>query len=214
MQRLLLSLVFVALVSLAPARAAWAGPGDMSADEYRTYRAYQAALEDPRVVKMKPARRLGAIAKNFKISVKALKAIITKGEAHAEGLVAENQAALEAALKESKVSAQVSFVELVEQKGTVIAYLAWKNADSARLPQEAAYLAEAAAQAAPLVEVFAIWSCTGPLKVFSAKITGRSAGRIKATRVEDFAATRYMRLFEDVHNRHAGSAPPDSKGCE
>lgn len=212
--RLFTRLAFVAgaAATLLVMRPALADPGAMSADEYKLYREYQAALEDPRVVKMKASRRLPAIARNFGVNRHKLQRVVTKGEKSAEGLVAENQAAVKAALAKSKVAAKIASVELVDQSGVVIAYVSWTG-DKDRLPQEASYVAKAVAEASPLVSIVALWSCMGRTKVFTAKIRTSAAERIKASRIEDFAATRYLRLFEDVHNLFEGQAPADAAGC-
>ena len=52
---------------------------DLSEDEFKTYHQYLDALQDKRVEKLKAAQRLPAIAKNFKLPVPKLKAIVAKG---------------------------------------------------------------------------------------------------------------------------------------
>ena len=198
-----------------PARALAVEPDAMSADEYKLYREYQAALEDERVKKIKPKRRMRAIARNFGVPLRKLKRVVKKGEQLADGLVAANQKAATEALKSHpKIGDLITSVELVDQAGTVVAYVSWKNGDKERLAQEASYVAHTIAEAAPIAHLVAMWSCAGTVKVFTAKIRSSAAQRIRAERVEDFAATRYLRLFEDVHDAFKGNPPEDQKGCE
>src|SRR6478672_9345387 len=72
----------------------------LGAEAFRLYREYLDALDDPRVQKLKPAQRLPAIAKNFRVAEKALKAAVDAGEA-AGGvtqITAHAEAAVRAAL--------------------------------------------------------------------------------------------------------------------
>ncbi|RMG11105.1 MAG: hypothetical protein D6729_18490 [Deltaproteobacteria bacterium] len=210
----LLALCLSLLAAAAPKSLLAVEPDAMSADEYKLYREYQAALEDERVKKIKPKRRMRAIARNFGVPLKKLARVVKKGEQVADGLVEANQAAALKALKSHpKVGSLIRDLELVDQGGVVVAYVNWVNSDKDRLAQEAAYVARIVAEAAPVAHLLALWSCNGTVKVFTAKIRSSAAARIREERVEDFAATRYLRLFEDVHNAFAGNPPKDQKGC-
>ena len=213
--RLLVRLaLFTALVpGLALARPAAVDPRAMSADEYKVYRDYQSALKDPRVQKMPAPKRLPAIARNFHLPETKLERIVAVGEKSADGLVKANEAAARAALERSPLAGRISSVELVDQLGRVVAYVSWKNLDKARLPQEASHVAKTVVQAAPLVSIVAVWSCMGTTKTFTAKIRASAAEHIDEARIEDFAATRYLRLFEDVHDLFTGRPPEDASGC-
>jgi hypothetical protein len=184
-----------------------ADPTAMSAAEYKLWVDYKNALEDPRVKRMKPRRRLPRIARNFGVKLGQLKRAIAKGEKFGATIVAENQEAAEKALKASKVGAKVSSVELVETEGLVISYVSWNADDKDRLAFDATYIARAVADAAPLTDTIALWACMGKKKVWTGMIRLSAAQRINASRIEDFALTRYLRLFEDVHNRFEGKPP-------
>jgi hypothetical protein len=188
--------------------------GLMNAEEYRLYREYQAALRDPRVESMAEGRRVQAIARNFGVPVPRLREVIAKGDAHAEAQVADQQRAAHAALEQGPVKGRVTSVELVDNRGIVVAYVGWRATDNDRLPYEAAHLAKAVSDAAPVADLVAVWACMGRRKVFTARIQTSAAARINASRIEDFAETRYIRLFEEVRNRFAGEPPEDDTGCD
>jgi len=188
-----------------------ADPGAMTAKEYKLWVDYKNALEDPVVKKFRPKQRLPKIARNFRVKLKVLKHAIAKGEKFGAGLVAENQAGAEKSLRASKVGAQITSVELVEVDGVVIGYVSWNAKDKDRLTQDATYLAQSIAAAAPLTDTWAMWACMGKTKVWTGMIRPSAAARINLGRVEDFAQTRYLRLFEDVHNRFEGRVPERPK---
>lgn len=187
--------------------------GLMTAEEYRLYREYQAALRDPRVERLSEQRRVPAIARNFGIPVPRLREVIAKGDAHADDQVGQQETAARTALEESPVRGRVRSVELVDNRGIVVAYVGWRTTDADTLVQEAAHVAKAVSDAAPVADLVAVWACMGSRKVFTARIQTSAAARINASRIEDFAETRYIRLFEDVRNRFAGEAPEDDSGC-
>ncbi len=192
-------------------RGIQADPAAMTPDEYKLWVDYQNALEDPRVQKMKPRVRLIKIARNFRVKLPVLKKAIAKGEKFAEGLVAENQTGAETALKASKVGAQITSVELVDVEGVVIGYVSWKATKKDRLTFDAAYLAQAIGDAAPITNTWAMWACMGKKKVWTGMIRPSAASRIDLARIEDFALTRYLRLFEDVRNFFEGKPPQKPK---
>lgn len=194
-------------IRLLGASAAMADPGAMTPDDYKLYREYVNALEDPRVQRMKPRVRDKKIARNFRVSLKKLKQVARKGAQVGAGLVKENEEAAKAAIEKSKVAKQVDHLELVDHSGVVIAYVSWKGTRRENLAKEAAYVAKAISEASPLTNTLAMWSCMGRKKVFTAKIRASSGRNIKEDRIEDFAETRYLRYFEDVHNVFEGKPP-------
>ncbi len=203
--------VLVAFV--APSRPALADPGTLPASQYKLYRDYQNALEDPRVKKIRARHRLAAIARNFGVSKRTLEKAIKRGKQDADQAIAAQTAAVKAALKKTPIGSEVASVQLVDQGGVVIAYVSWKIGKKERLPFEASYVAAAVAHAAPISTMVAMWSCMGTTKVFTAKIRRSAADLIRSSQIEDFAKTRYMKLFEDVHDAFKGQPPADAAGC-
>lgn len=210
LRMLLLAVAALYALQTTPALAA---DGTMSAKTYKLYRDYQDALNDPRVKKIRPRHRLRAIARNFGVSVRALKRAIAAGDRYADGLVKREEAAAKAALAKTPIGAAVASVQLVDQDGVVVAYVSWNTKGEKHLAQEASYIAQAVAKAAPITTFVALWSCMGTTKVFTAKIRRSAADFIRPARIEDFAVTRYLKLFDDVHDAFKGSPPTDTKGC-
>ncbi|MDF1562165.1 MAG: hypothetical protein P1V51_03930 [Deltaproteobacteria bacterium] len=209
--QLILICLALGIGGVARAESEGVDPAAMTAKEYKLYKDYLNALEDPRVQKMKAAQRLPRIARNFGVTTPELKKAVTKGEKSAEGLVAANQADAEKALKASEVGGQITSIELVEVDGTIVGYVSWNAAQKERLTHDAVYLAQAISESAPLTNVWAMWACMGKKKVWTGMIRPSAANRIDAARIEDFAQTRYLRLFEEVHNFFEGTPPEKPK---
>lgn len=209
--RVLAALAIVALA--APPLPASADAASMTAAQYKLYRDYQAALKDPRVKRIRPRHRLFAIARNFGVSRRKLERAIRRGKKYADQAIATQQAAAKAALSKTPVGKQIASLQLVDQEGVVIAYVSWKTSKKGQIPYEASYVAAAVAKAAPVTTMVALWSCMGTTKVFTAKIRRSAADLIEQSEVKDFAVTRYMKLFEDVHDAFKGQPPADTAGC-
>jgi len=205
--------VAAAVAFAASSRPALADPGTLSASQYKLYRDYENALTDPRVKKIRKRHRLAAIAHNFGVSRGELKRAIKRGKKDADQAIAAQTAAVKAALEKTPIGKHVASVQLVDQGGVVIAYVSWHLGKQKRLPFEASYVAAAVAHAAPITTMVAIWSCMGTTKVFTAKIRRSAADLIRSSQIEDFAKTRYMKLFEDVHDAFKGQPPADAAGC-
>lgn len=185
----------------------------MEADDYRLYRRYEAALRDPRVEAIPEAHRMRRIARNFDVSLRRLREVVELGDEIAEGQLERQEHTIKEALEETPVKGRVRSIELVERRGIVVAYVGWIATEQDRVVPEAAYIAKAVADAAPVVNLVAMWGCLGRHKVFTARIQTSSASRFRLSRIDDFAETRYIRLFEEVRNRFTGEPPEDNIGC-
>ncbi len=207
-----LALVLGAAAMLALAVPARAKPVNISANDFYLYRSYQLALQDPRVIKMAPRRRLPAIARNFKVSLRALKRAIAAGEAAGPDLLERCEERVRAILDQSPLKGRVRDVSLDPTDGHVVAYVKWANTDGRKLDQEASWAAMAAVKGAPIAWTVAVWavdSRTGQ-NVFQAKISAASASLFSAGAIPLFATARYIRMFEDVKNAYLGNPPPAS----
>jgi len=191
---------------------ALAEPLELTLEEFKMYRGYQSALEDPKVQAMKPDARLGAIAKkNFKVSAKELEAAVQKGEA-AGDIGARCAAQLKAALAGTSVGPALAKVDVDAQAEHAVAYVAWANDDTAQLEEEAATVASQA-RACPVISSVQVWANAkgAPTqRVFQALISASAAAKVQPDKIKDFADTRYIKLFEKVKNAATGddlSAP-------
>ena len=210
---LIASSVSFALAEGEPESEAEAPIPNMNAEDYRLYREYMNALRDPRVEAIPEAQRLRRIAQNFGVPLPRLREVVALGEEIGEGQVERQQAAARAALENTPVKGRVRSVEFVDSRGIVVAYVGWRTTDQDDLVPEAAHIAKSIADSAPVVDLVAMWACMGSRKVFTARIQTSSASRFNVRRIDDFAETRYIRLFEEVRNRFAGDPPEDDIGC-
>ena len=186
----------------------------MNAEDYKLYREYKSALRDPRVQAIPESRRLGRVARNFSVPQSRLRDVVALGEEIGEEQVRRQQEIALEALENSALKGRIRSVEFVETRGIVVAYVGWRTTEQERIVPEAAHIAKIVADSAPIVELVAMWACMGEYKVFTARIQSSSAARFNVERIDCFAETRYIRLFEEVRNRFSGEPPEDDIGCD
>jgi hypothetical protein len=201
--------VLLASVLASPLRSQ-AAPVDMTADQFRLYMDYQDALKDSRVQKMPSGKRLGAIAKNFKVSEKLLKEAIARGDATGPTIGQQCETEIRSELANSLLKGRIGEVKVDATSNHVVTYVQWRNDDGDKLDEEAATVALIAARAAPITSTIAVWAKSpSGTKVFEAKISADAASRFNQERIAMFARARYIRVFEDVHNLYTGTPPTD-----
>ena len=188
------------LIAASAGSALAAEPLPLTREEFKMYRHYKVASEDPRVQKMKPDARLGAIAKDAKYKVKDLNAAIAKGD-EAGDLKAICETNLKEALEGTELKGRLGKVEadLTEEHG--VAYVQWMNEKQEVLPIEASIAAATAAAACPIVSSIQVWAmdkANPKARVFQGLIGTTSASNIKVAMAKEWAVTRYLRLFEKV----------------
>src|SRR3954471_12514903 len=88
------------ILLLAATRALAHEPIELSQEEFKMYRHYLQAMDDPRVQKMKPEARSAAIAKDAHYKLKDMEAAIAKAEA-----AGDFKAKCEANIKEALAAA-------------------------------------------------------------------------------------------------------------
>ncbi|MGA9524212.1 MAG: hypothetical protein WBV82_22340 [Myxococcaceae bacterium] len=192
---------FAILFSLAPALAFAVQPIELTRDDFKMFRQWQNAMQDPRVEKIAPAKRNAAIAKDAGFKLKEMEAAIEKGEA-AGDLKATCAANLKESL-EGAMAGRIGTIDVDTSEPHAVAYVQWMNENVQQLEEEASVVAAYAARACPIVSTITLWAQdqTNPkARVFQALISGTAASRINVDRAKDFADTRYIRLFEDVKN--------------
>jgi hypothetical protein len=180
---------------------AFADDFPLSEQEFKMYRNYLDAMEDPRVQAMKESQRLPAIAKDRGYKVKELERVVAKGNEVGD-LQAECLKRTREALSSTSLMAQVEKLDIDVSQPYAIAYVGWKNAANDKLEEEASLAALNAAKACPIVSTIRVWAqdatAEAETPVFEATISKEAAAKINAERVNDFADTRYIRLFEQV----------------
>ncbi len=189
------------LLVVGSSRWALAEKVDLSEDEFKIYHQYLDALSDKRVEKLKPAQRLPAIAKNFKLSVPKLKAVVDKGSkwASLEAMGKDAEDAIRDGVAGTPLAGRLDHVQVDVGNEHVVAYVSWTAADLDKLEEEAVLLALRVKRAAPLSADLRLWA-EDPKdkehKVFDGLITGEAAGRFKEDHLADFAKTRYLKVFQ------------------
>ena len=181
-------------------------PVDLTLDEFKMYRHYLNAMEDPRVQKMKPDARMPAIAKDAKYKLPALKKAIERAEA-AGDVKGKCEGNIKEALGKGAIAGRVSKVDVDTSEPHAVAYVKWLNEDLAKLPVEASIAAALTSGACPVLSTITVWAhdkARQDMRVFEGLISSANAARIAPDKAKDFAETRYLRLFEKVKNAAKG----------
>lgn len=189
-------------LAVLPAVSFAVTPIELTQQEFKMYRHWQNAMQDPRVQKMKPAKQNPAIAKDAKFKLKEMEAAIAKGEA-AGDVKAACEANLKEALATGPIAGRVGTIEVDATEPHAVAYVNWRNENTAQLEEEASFIAPTAAKACPIASTITVWAVEGSspkTRIFQALISREAAVRINVERAKDFADTRYIRLFEKVKN--------------
>lgn len=177
-----------------------AEPLGLTEDEFKMYQHYKNAMADARVQAMKPAARLGAIAKDAGFKPKELEKAIAAGEA-AGDVKAKCEANLKEIFEKGELAGKIGKLEVDTAAAHAVAYVQWFNEEAKNLPIEASFAAARAAEACPIASTVTVWAqdkAAPKQRVFQALVSSASARRINVDRVKDFAETRYMKLFEKV----------------
>jgi hypothetical protein len=162
------------------------------------------------VQKLPETKRLGAIAKNFKIPEKTLKAAVDKGEQFGATAGKDSEREVRALFQSSALKGRVRDVKVDDTDGHVVTYVSWTNTAADKLEEEASLVALLTSQGAPITSTIALWATdAGGRKIFDAKISADAASRFQPERIPMFASARYIRVFEDVHNAYKGTPPPN-----
>ncbi len=192
---------FALLLLLAPAFPCLATePLPLSRDEFKMYKHYQVAIEDPRVQKMKPEARVAAIARDAKYKLKDFSAVIARGD-EAGDLKVICERNLKEALEGSELKGRIGKLEADLSAEHGVLYVQWLNEKQDALPVEASVAAATAVGACPVVSSIQVWAmdkANPKVRVFQGLIGASSAANIKVDKAKDFAVTRYLRLFEKV----------------
>lgn len=198
-------LTLVATV-LAAFRVFAAEPIGLSEDEFKMFRHAKIALEDERVLKMKPEARLGAIAKDAGFKLKDLQRAMQKADA-AGDVKARCEAGVKEAVDTRELAGRVSKVEVDTNAEHAVVYVQWLNEDLKALPYEACLVAARAADGCSIASSIQVWAqdkANPKARVFQALVSTSAAHRINQEKAKDFAETRYLKLFEKVKSAANG----------
>jgi hypothetical protein len=197
------------LAAAAPDAAAAAKKHEITPEDYRLFCGYQDALEDPSVAKLKGAKRDAKIAKMAKLPPKKLMAAVKKAEL--VGSTCDEIGKLFEAAAKKAVDATLagridSFDFDASDPSHVVASVVFRGGDIKKVVQEAALVAKAIGDVAPITKTLAIRvvSPTAPDRTadaaiwFEGKMNAERSANIDAARVKDFADSRYIRLFDGI----------------
>ncbi|MBI3183524.1 MAG: hypothetical protein HYZ28_15410 [Myxococcales bacterium] len=205
------------IASFLLAGPAVADPIELTLEEFKMYRHYLKAMGDPRVQKIKPEGRMGAIAKDAGFKLRDLQRAVARGEA-AGDVKAACESNLRQALEKTDLKGRISKIEVDAGEPHAVAYVQWLNENLAQLEEEASVIAATAQPACPVASTLQVWAqdkARPSVRVFQGLIAASAAAKIKPERAKDFADTRYIRLFEKVKSAAAGDDfTPETSGGE
>jgi len=177
-----------------------AEPIELTQDEFKMYRHYQQAMEDPRVQKMKEEARPAAIAKDAKYKLKDMQKAIERAVA-AGDFKGKCEGNIKEALGKGEVAGRIGKIEVDITEPHAVAYVQWLNEKPENLAVEASLVAASTSGACPILSTIQVWAqdkAAPKVRVFQALISATAAAKINPEKAKDFAETRYMRLFEKV----------------
>ncbi len=177
-----------------------ADPIELTQDEFKMFRHYQQAMEDPRVQKIKEEARPAAIAKDAKFKLKDMQNAISRAEA-AGDFKAKCEGNIKEAVSKGDLSGRIGKVEVDTTEPHAVAYVQWLNESPDKLAYEATMIAASTHGACPILSTIQVWAqdkAAPKVRVFQALISSSAAAKINAEKAKDFAQTRYIRLFEKV----------------
>ena len=179
--------------------AAWAGGPDVSPSEYALYMDWNDGREDPRLQKYDDAGKMKKIARQAGVRTAELKAAVAKVTPLAPTIAEDTKKAITDALTTTPLKGRVLEVHVDAGQGHVVAGVKWRCGDKRDADKESAYVGWALADGGHVVKTVVVW-CVNEIdtKLFSAKAANASLARINKAAIERFAASRYIKLFEEV----------------
>ena len=195
----LLTTAGLALWSL-PATAAEA----MTPDDFRVYCGYLEAQQEPALAKLATKARDAKIAKLAKVTPAKLKILVQRGEAwgaSCEDITKQLEQKIQGALQETRLKGRVEFVEITgEQWDQMVVRIRWKGEEDRFVEEEAATAAQVTYELFPMVHTMACAAYDPHNKdesLFEGIISNTRMANIQKDRIETFADTRYIKLFDN-----------------
>jgi hypothetical protein len=199
-----------AVAAAVPDAASASGPKhELSPEDFRLFCGYQDALANPEVAKLKGAKRDAKIAKMAKLPPKKLLAAVAKAEAvgqTCDEIAKMFEVAAKKAVDGVLAGRVDSFDYDTSDPSHVVASVVFRGGDIKKVVQEATMVAKAIGDVAPITKTLAIRvvSPTAPDRTadaaiwFEGKMNADRSANIDASRVKDFADSRYIRLFDGI----------------
>lgn len=195
--------VLAALAFSAPATAAV----DLTDEEFRLYCGYLDELNKPEIQKLARGARDKKIAQKAKVKPAVLADAVAKGEkagATCDEIGKKVEVDAKNAVNAALGKRVVVFNFDDSDPSHVVAQVTWLSIDRKKVVEEAATLASALASEAKIVKTIAIRAVdpaaadklADEAMVWEAKITRAQASRMDKAKIPDYAATRYLRLFD------------------
>jgi hypothetical protein len=192
-------LCLVAVLLTLPFGRTARAESSITADEFALWRDYKDALTDPRVTKLKEKDRIPAISRNFKVPEKKLRDAIKKGDEFGEQVGPDEEKAVREALGATSVAGRLKEVKVDAANSHVVAYVTWAVDKPEQVNKEACVVAVKCAGGAAIARTISVRVVDGAEHdVFKALISREAALRITESRINDFADTRFIKLFEKV----------------
>lgn len=176
----------------------------MSPDEFRVYCGYQLALQDEKVQKLKGKRQLKKIARMARIKLRKLKTIVAKGETwtgSCDAISKQAEKDIKAELEKTRVKGRVEFVEVSGAEwDQMVVRIRIKGSEDRFVEEDASAAAYATREKFPMASTMAV-AIFNPLNPkeswFEGIISNARMRNIQLSRIDSFADTRYMRLFDN-----------------
>lgn len=193
-------LPFFALAMGSPASAG----EPLDPQEFRLYCGYLTEIQDEKVQRAKPARRINMIARKARVKPAKLRSIVERGEQYGDDcaqIMKAGEKTIMAALQETRVKGRVEFVEVSGAEwDQIVVRVRWKGGEDRHLEEEAATIAYETYASFPMVSELGVaaYNPADPSSNwFEGIISHSRLSNIQKSRIDTFADTRYIRLFDN-----------------
>jgi len=187
---------------------AWVSPAaadePMGPQDFRLYCGYLESLQDPKIQRLKPKQQLAKIARMAKVKAAKLRKIVERGEPLGDDcskIMKAAEARIMAALQETRVKGRVEFVEVSgAQWDQMVVRARWRGDEDRYLEEEAATVAFVTYTEFPMVSELGVaaYNPADPdSAMFEGIISHTRLPNIQQARIDTFADTRYIRLFDN-----------------
>jgi len=200
MKKLLTMISLFGLVCLVlPRFLSAACPVQLSPEDYTYFKTYQLYKDAPKLANLPDAKKRVKIAENLKISVSRLNTAIQNGLKAGNNIEELVKTSIQEALAETPLKDKVLDVTINTQTEHAVAFIKWRAQNPLDFDKEACYGAFSVKEGGPFISIAVLWAVNNnDVTVFSAK-AGRSAfEKISKSQINNFASTRYIKMFEEV----------------
>jgi hypothetical protein len=192
-------------IVLALNAAAPVAKDTLTPEDFRIYCGWLTEKDKDETKGLSKDKQMAKVAKLAKVNPKQLKAVVEKGQKagdSCESIKSDLEKRAKDVLASSAMGKRLESFQLdMEDPSHVVAYVSWKGDQEKKLEEEASLIAWAVGANAPIVRTLsarAVDPKDGETALFEGKMSSENMGKIEKDRIDSFADSRYVKLFDGV----------------